>query len=278
MKNLFKTYFLLAILTSLLVIFGSLVAGQFGIILALFLSFFLNFFTYWYSDKIVLSIYKAKLLTDNSYLNKIMSKLVLKTKIPSPKLYLIDSKELNAFATGRNQKHSSIGVTSGLLETLTEDELEAVLAHEISHVKNGDIFIGSLVAVIVSAIMYLAKLGKFSLFFGSSAKDDKHSNIFSTILLLVLAPIAAIIIQYAISRSREYMADKGSKDILGTPNPLVHALRKIERDSLKTKISFVEPQSAHMFIYDSIASKDFLRLFSTHPSIENRVQKLLYEE
>lgn len=278
MKNLLKTYFLLAVLTGLLITIGSLIADQFGVMLALFLSFFINFFSYWYSDKIVLSMYKAKQVKDNSYLNNVVTKLVKKTKIESPKLYLIDSKEINAFATGRNEKHASIAVTSGLLKILTEDELEAVLAHEITHIKNNDILIGSLVAVIATAIVHIASMGKFALFFGGLGKNNKDSNIFSTILLLVFAPVVAALIQYAISRSREYLADKGSKEIIGTPNPLVSALRKIERTSINNQKSFVAPESAHMFIYNSVASKDFLSLFSTHPSVKNRVQKLLYED
>jgi heat shock protein HtpX len=283
MKNIMKTYLFLGGLTALLLIIGNMLGGSAGILFALILSLFMNFFAYWFSDKIVLSMYGAKEVFHGhpTKVYEMVEQLARRAGIPMPRVYVIDSDQPNAFATGRNPEHSAIATTIGLLNSLSFEEIEAVIAHEISHIKNRDILISSLAAVVASAIMHLASIAQWAMIFGggrSGDDDDNGGGILRTIVMIVFAPIAAMLIHSAISRSREYMADKGSKILIGSGVPLASALKKIEAISTRSKVIDVKPETAHMFIYSPLSGKSLFSLFSTHPATEERVKKLLYGE
>lgn len=277
MGNRIKTTILLTILTMLLIYFGQLIGGRDGMVFALILAGIMNLTAYWFSDKIVLAMYGAKEVgvEDAPVLHRVVERLAMKAGIPKPKVYYVPSPAPNAFATGRNPEHAAVAVTEGILRLLNEEELEGVLAHELAHVKHRDTLISAVAATIAGAIVMLANMAKWAFIFGGGHRDnDRNSNPAGLLILAILAPLAATIIQLAISRSREYLADAGGAKIAGTPMGLVNALRKLESASRRIQLD-ANPATAHMFIVNPLSGRSFLTLFSTHPPIEERIRRLL---
>ncbi len=271
--NAVKTAFLMALLTVLLVFFGQMVGGQNGAVMAFILAAGINFFSYWFSDKVVLATYRAQEVreTDAPELHSMVRRLAQRARLPMPKVYIIPSETPNAFATGRDPYHAAVAVTKGIMRMLSPDELEGVLGHELAHVKNRDILIGSIAATIAGAITMLSYIGRFAYFFGGS--DDDDGSPFASLLMLILAPIAAMLIQMAISRSREYAADRRGAEISGKPLALASALENLERGVARIPMQ-ASPASAHMFIVNPLRGRDFATLFSTHPPTEERIKRL----
>lgn len=273
--NQLKTALLLGTLTGLLVIIGGALGGQNGMIIAFIIAVAMNFFSYWFSDKIVLGIYRAKELTesDEPRLFLIIRKLTTAAGLPMPRVYLVPNRTPNAFATGRNPEHSAVAVTEGLLDMLNDEEIEGVLGHELSHVRHRDILIGSISATIAGAIILLARMAMFAGIFGGFGDRDRNNNLFVMLLFAVLAPIAASIIQLAISRSREFYADEGSAGLTGNPNGLISALKKLEESNKRMPMQ-ANPSTAHMFIVAPFLGKGMASLFSTHPPTDARIDRL----
>ncbi len=277
MGNWFRTAMLLGAMTMLMVFLGDLFGGKSGMIFAFILAMGMNFFSYWFSDKIVLSMYNAQEVTpsDNPELYGIVQELASRANLPMPRVYVIPEQSPNAFATGRNPEHSAVAVTEGLLQIMDREELKGVLAHEMSHIKNRDILIGSIAATMAGAIMILADMAKWSLFFGGTRddEDDGGLGILGVIVMAIIAPIAALIIQMAISRSREYLADETGAKLAGTPLGLASALEKLALYSRKVPLN-ANPATAHMFIVNPLSGSSIANLFSTHPPIEERIARL----
>jgi len=275
--NTFKTAILLGALTGLLMLIGGWFGGQNGVIIAFFFAVIMNFGSYWFSDKIVLSIYHAQPVSEGEApeLHAMVKNLALRASIPMPKVYIIPGDTPNAFATGRNEQHAVVAVTEGILRILSRDELEGVIAHELTHIRNRDILIGSIAATLAGAIVMLANMAQWAAMFGGGRDDDEGggSNIFSLIIMAVLAPIAATLIQMAISRSREYLADAGGAQISGKPYGLAGALEKLSRASQAIPMN-ANPSTAHMFIVNPLTGRSLMNLFSTHPPIEERIARL----
>jgi len=273
--NTAKTAFLMILLTGLFVLIGDAFAGQQGMILALGLAILLNFFAYWFSDRIVLAMYRAKEVDDATAprLHASVRRLVERAGLPMPKVYMIPQAAPNAFATGRNPKHAAVAVTQGLLDLLNEEELEGVIAHELSHVKNRDILIGTIAATLAGTIMILARMAQFAAIFGGGGRDRRGGGL-GLIIVAVVSSIAAILIQMAISRSREYQADASAAKLTGSPRGLARALEALQRASSRVPME-ANPATAHMFIVSPFSRQGISRLFSTHPPIEDRVDRLL---
>lgn len=273
--NTAKTAFLMILLTGLFVLIGDAFAGQQGMILALGLAILLNFFAYWFSDRIVLAMYRAKEVDDATAprLHASVRRLVERAGLPMPKVYMIPQAAPNAFATGRNPKHAAVAVTQGLLDLLNEEELEGVIAHELSHVKNRDILIGTIAATLAGAIMILARMAQFAAIFGGGGRDRRGGGL-GLIIVAVVSSIAAILIQMAISRSREYQADASAARLTGNPRGLARALEALQRASSRVPME-ANPATAHMFIVSPFSRQGITRLFSTHPPIEDRVHRLM---
>jgi heat shock protein HtpX len=273
--NQLKTVLLLGALTGLLVVIGGALGGENGMLIAFAIAVAMNFFSYWFSDKIVLSIYRAKELSESEAprLFSIVRNLTAKAGLPMPRIYLIPNQTPNAFATGRNPEHAAVAVTEGLLNMLNDEEIEGVLGHELSHVKHRDILISSISATIAGAIILLARMAMFAGMFGGFNERDRNNNIFVMLLFAILAPIAATIIQLAISRSREFYADEGSAKITGNANGLISALKKLEYANNRIPMN-ANPSTAHMFIVSPFLGKGIASLFSTHPPIEERIDRL----
>ncbi|MFQ5865893.1 MAG: zinc metalloprotease HtpX [bacterium] len=271
--NAVKTAFLMALLTVLLVFFGQMVGGQSGAMMAFIIAAGINFFSYWFSDKIVLATYRAQEVTeaDAPQLHSMVRRLAQRARLPMPKVYIIPSETPNAFATGRDPHHAAVAVTKGIMRQLSSDELEGVLGHELAHVKHRDILIGTVAATIAGAITMLSFIGRFAYFFGGS--DDDDGNPIASLLMLILAPIAAMLIQMAISRSREYAADRGGAEISGKPLALASALANLERGVARIPMQ-ASPTSAHMFIVNPLRGRGFASLFSTHPTTDERIRRL----
>ncbi len=267
-----KIAMLMAFMTALLTMVGRLVGGPQGMMWMFVISIAMNFYYYWNSDKMVLSRYEASEVNRNSApeLYDMVERLAEKAKIPMPKLYVINSSVPNAFATGRNPENAAVAVNKGLIDMLERDEVEGVLAHEISHIKNRDILISTIAGSMAGLITNIAH---FAMFFGGSRDDDNRNPIVS-LLLLILAPIAASMIQLAISRSREYDADASGGEISGKPEALASALLKIEAYAKRGVMKNANEATAHMFIINPFSGQDLKSLFSTHPSTEERVEKL----
>ena len=270
----FKTYFLLTALTLFFIFVGSLLGGKLGMIIAFIFAIGMNFYAYYYSDKMVLKHYHAVPVDENSArgLYQIVNRLTKRANLPMPKLYIIPEPQPNAFATGRDYEHAAVAVTEGLLDLLDEREVEAVIAHELSHVKHYDMLIGTIAATIAGAISMLANFGYF---FGASS-DDERPNGLVMMVLMILAPLAATIIQMSVSRSREFMADEGSAKMTGNPQWLISALSKLDSYARRVPLPEAEPSSAHLFIINPFTGKNvsFSELFSTHPSTEARIERL----
>jgi len=276
--NTIKTGILLGALTGLLMLIGGWFGGLNGVGIAFFFAVVMNFGSYWFSDKIVLGMYHAQPVTEAEApeLYTIVKNLTLRASMPMPRVYIIPGDTPNAFATGRNEQHAVVAVTEGLLRILNRDELEGVIAHELTHIRNRDILIGSIAATLAGAIVMLANMAQWAAMFGGGRHDDNEgggSNIFGLILMAILAPLAASLIQMAISRSREFMADEGGARISGKPYGLAGALEKLSRASRSIPMD-ANPSTAHMFIVNPLTGRSLMNLFSTHPPIEERISRL----
>jgi heat shock protein HtpX len=266
--NTLKVVILLASLSGLLMLIGYIVGRRKGIVIALIVSLFMNFGSYWFSDSIVLRMYDAQPVTrmEDPALYDTVESISVNAKIPVPKVYVISNDTPNAFATGRNENHAAVAVTSGILKILNRDELEGVLAHELSHIKHKDILISTMAATVASAVVLLSR---WAMFFGS----DDGSTI-SAVAVAVIAPIAATVIQMAISRSREYEADAGAAKVSGKPEALASALTKLSYAARRRPMD-ANPSTAHMFIVNPLSGGTIMNLFSTHPPLENRIERLM---
>ena len=275
MPNGLKTALLLGALSSMLLVIGDLMGGQQGLILAFVFAAVMNLGSYWFSDKIVLRMYRAKEVDASHPLFQMTERLTRRAGLPMPKVYIIPDPSPNAFATGRNPQHAAVAATEGILQTLSESELEGVIAHELAHVKNRDILISSIAATIAAAIMMVARMAMYAGMFGGGRDDrDGQSNPIALFAMMILAPIAAMMIQMAISRSREFAADAGAATITGNPHALANALRKIDALAKRAPLD-ANPATAHMFIIKPFSGGGLMSLFSTHPPTEARVQALL---
>jgi heat shock protein HtpX len=274
--NQVKTVFLMVILTVILVALGSLIGGKNGAAIAFVVALAMNLVSYWFSDKIVLRMYGATEVDEAQApeLWSIVASLSQRASIPMPRVYLIENDSPNAFAAGRNPEHSAVAATTGILRILNKEELEGVLAHEISHVLHRDILIATVAATLAGAITMLASWARWSLFFGGRDDNEGGGNVVSVILFSMLAAFAAMLIQLAISRSREYLADEGGARLAGNPLFLANALRRLEAGVARRPMENANPSTAHMFIVNPFAAKGVLALFSTHPPLEERIRRL----
>ena len=274
--NAMKTTLLLGLLTCLLVIAGGAIGGRSGMTIALVMAGVMNFVSYWFSDKIVLAMYGAREVSeqDSPEFYGIIRRLASQAGIPMPKVYLMESDTPNAFATGRNPEHAAVAATTGIMRILTREELTGVMAHELAHVKNRDILISTVAATIAGAITYLAHMAQWAAMFGGGRdSEDEGGGMFGMILMAILAPIAAMLIQMAISRSREYGADRGGAEISGNPLYLANALRKLELANQQVPMD-ANPATAHMFIVNPLTASGMMSLFSTHPPLQERISRL----
>ena len=276
MKNTAKTALLLGGLSALLLFAGQAAGGQQGLIIAFVLAALLNLGSYWFSDKLVLRMYRTQEVGPEHLLSRIVARLVQRAGLPMPKVYTIPTDALNAFATGRDPQHAAVAATNGIIASLSERELEGVMAHELAHVKHRDTLISAVAATIGAAVMMLASMARWGAIFGGMSRDDDRDGGGGLGLLAtaIVAPIAAMLIQAAISRSREFEADKGGAEIAGSPQGLADALRKLEVASKRLPLP-ANPATAHLFIVQPFAGQGILGLFSTHPPTEQRVAKLL---
>jgi len=277
MSNVFKTGLLLAVLTAMLVLIGGAIGGQQGMVVAFGLAVVMNFASYWFSDKIVLAVYGAKPIEESQAprLYTIVRRLATRAGIPMPRVYLIPNDTPNAFATGRNPQHAAVAVTEGIVRILDEDELEGVLAHELAHVANRDVLISTVAATLAGAITYLAHMAQWAAIFGGRRGDDEEggTNPIAAIALAILAPIAAMLVQMAVSRAREYQADASGARFAGHTAGLVNALRKLEMANQVAPMH-ASPATAHLFIVNPLSGQSLMQLFSTHPPLEERIARL----
>ncbi|OGK95292.1 MAG: protease HtpX [Candidatus Rokubacteria bacterium RIFCSPLOWO2_02_FULL_73_56] len=277
MSNVFKTGMLLAVLTAMLVLLGGALGGERGMLVAFVLAAVMNFVSYWFSDRIVLAMYGAQPVDEAQApgLHAIVRRLATRAGLPMPRLYLIPSDTPNAFATGRDPQHAVVAVTAGILRVLEDAELEGVLAHELAHVKNRDVLISTVAATLAGAITYLAHMAQWAAIFGGRSRDDDGGgNPVALILLAVLAPIAALLVQLAVSRGREFQADATGARVAGHPQGLIGALQKLERANEALPMAQANPATAHLFIVNPLSGRTLARLFSTHPPLEERIARL----
>jgi heat shock protein HtpX len=277
MGNTIKTALLLGLMSGVLLVLGDYLGGSSGLMMAFVFAALMNFASYWFSDKIVLKMYGAKPVGPEHPLHQTVARLAQRAGLPMPKVYVIPDQSPNAFATGRNPSHAAVAATEGILRLLDQRELEGVMAHELAHVKNRDILIGSVAATMAAAIMMVARMAQFAAMFGGGGRDSDReggSNPIALLATVILAPIAAMLIQSAISRSREFGADRGGAEIAGAPYGLVDALKKLEFASKRIPMD-ANPATAHMFIIKPFSVHGMLSLFSTHPPTEARVRALL---
>ncbi len=276
--NGLKTALLLGIMSGLLLFGGEMLGGRNGLYIALAIAVAMNFFGYYFSDKMALSMYSAEPVTPTEHPDvyarvfPLVQSLTQRMQLPMPKLWLIPEESPNAFATGRNPEHASVAFTAGVLRLMNDAELEGVVAHELGHVKNRDILTSSVAATIAAAITFLARMAFW--FGGSRDDEDNRGNAWAGLIMLILAPIAAMLIQMAISRTREYAADETSAHVTHNPNELISALSKLEGWSKRIPMTDVNPATAHLFIIKPFSGDTLMRLFSTHPSTEDRIARL----
>jgi heat shock protein HtpX len=272
--NTLKTAALMVGLTLVLVWAGSALGGKSGMTIALIFALLMNIFSYWFSDKIVLKMYRAQEITKGEApeLYEMVRRLTRKAGMPLPRIYIINQPQPNAFATGRSPDHAAVAVTTGIMRILSSEELEGVIGHELAHIGHRDILIGTIAATIAGAISYLAYMAQWAMIFGGS-DDEEGGNPLAAIAVMIIAPIAAMLIQMAISRSREYSADAGGAKIAGNPMHLANALRKLHSASQQIPMQ-AQPATAHMFIVNPLSGGRMARLFSTHPPMEERVARL----
>ena len=278
MTNSIKTVFLLGLMSGIILFLGQMMGGKEGLIVALGFAAFMNFFAYWFSDKIVLFTSGAQEVTPTEApkLHFIVEQLSYAAGIPKPRVYIIDTPMPNAFATGRNPTHSAVAVTTGLMDILDEHELRGVISHELAHIKNRDILISTVAATLAAAITVIARMIAWGAMFAGSSRDNDSrggSNALFGLLMVIVAPLLAMIIQLWISRTREYLADESGARIAGTPHGLASALAKISTFSKRLPIS-PNPATAHMYIYSPLSGESLLRIFSTHPPVEERIKRL----
>ncbi len=277
MSNVFKTGILLIALTAMLVLLGGALGGRGGMMIGLVMALVMNVGSYWFSDKIVLRMYGAQEIDERAApgLHATVRRLATRAGIPMPRVYMIDGDSPNAFATGRNPDHAAVAVTSGIMRILSDDELEGVLAHELAHVKNRDILISTIAATLAGAITYMAHMVQWSAFMGGARSDDDEggSSMAGGLLMAFLAPIAAMLVQMAVSRAREYEADATGARIAGRPDGLSRALGKLHMASEALPMN-ANPATAHLFIVNPLSGRALMRLFSTHPPIEDRIARL----
>ena len=277
MTNGLKTALLLGLLSGLLLVIGELAGGANGLMIAFVLAAIMNFVSYWFSDKMVLRMYRAQEVGQGHPLFQITERLARQGGLPMPKVYIIPDSSPNAFATGRNPEHAAVAATEGILQVLDERELEGVIAHELAHVKHRDILISSVAATIAAAIMMFGRMAMYAGLFAGNGRNEREgssSNPIALLAMMILAPIAAMLIQGAISRSREFAADAGGARIAGNPYGLADALRKIDAVSKRVPLD-ANPATAHMFIIKPFSGAGLMSLFSTHPPTEARIQALL---
>ncbi|MDY6838617.1 MAG: zinc metalloprotease HtpX [Thermodesulfobacteriota bacterium] len=277
MGNTIKTALLLGALTGLVMFIGRYLGGNQGMVIAFVFAMMMNFGAYWFSDKMVLKMYRARPVSEAEApdLHRMVKQLALQAGLPMPKICIMPSESPNAFATGRNPEHAVVAVTQGILRLLDENELKGVLAHELAHVKHRDILIGSIAATLAGAIMMVASMARWAALFGGfgSRDDDDGGGAIGLIAMSILAPMAAMLIQMAISRSREYAADAAGASFSGSPRSLASALKKIASSSRRVPMQ-AEPATAHMFIMNPLSGKSLMNLFSTHPPVEKRIERL----
>ncbi len=277
MSNMLKTTVLLALLTGLILWIGEFLGGSQGLVIAFVFALVMNFGSYWFSDKLVLAMYGARPVDMNEApdLYRIVQNLATRAHMPMPKLYVIPSEAANAFATGRNPEHAAVAVTEGIMRLMSWEELEGVLAHEISHVRNRDILISSIAATLAGVIMMLANMMRWAAIFGGVSRDEREEGggIIGLLAMTILAPIAATLIQLAISRSREYQADASGAELLHNGEPLARALEKLESAAERVPLQ-ASPQTAHLFIVNPLTGRSLANLFSTHPPLEERIRRL----
>ena len=269
--NTIRTVMLMTLLTLVLVAAGGALGGQSGALLALIIAAVMNLGSYWFSDKVVIKMYRGE-ETQSGELYEVVSELCQQNNLIMPKVYLLPQSTPNAFATGRNPKHAVVAATQGITQVLSRDELKGVMAHELAHVQNRDILIGSIAATFAGAISYLAYMAQWAMIFGG--RDDEDSNPIVMIVMMILAPIAAMLVQMAISRSREFGADKKGAELCGNPHNLASALRKLEMSNQQRPMQKVNEATAHMFIVNPLSGKKLAKLFSTHPPMEERIRRL----
>ncbi|MBW4056475.1 MAG: zinc metalloprotease HtpX [Proteobacteria bacterium] len=280
MNNVLKTTFLLSLLTILLVAMGGAVGGQGGMIVAFLLAAAMNFGSYWFSDKIVLRMYNAHEVSreEHPLFHGMIERLATRAGIPMPKVYIIPDDSPNAFATGRNPDHAVVAATEGILRILTPDELEGVMAHELAHVKNRDILISSIAATLAGVISMIGNMLQWGAMFGAGRSEEDEGGgiggLVGTLAMAIIAPIAAMMIQMAVSRSREYLADASGAEICGRPLELAGALRKLHTASQAIPMLDARPATAHMFIVNPLTGGGLMALFSTHPPMEERISRL----
>jgi len=275
--NALKTVFLLGLLSALIVAIGGAFAGRQGMIVALGLAAAMNFFSYWFSDRLVLTMHRAQPVTREQapQLFEILERLTSKTGLPMPRVYVLPEDAPNAFATGRDPGHAAVAVTHGILRILNAEELEGVLAHELSHVKNRDILIGSIAATLAATVMVIANVARWAAFFGGGQRDNREgANPIALLAGIILAPIAATLIQLAVSRAREYQADASGVEMTHNPYGLANALQKLEDSSRRIPMLTAGPASSHLFIVKPFTGQALANLFSTHPPIRERIRRL----
>jgi heat shock protein HtpX len=275
--NTVKTFVLLLTLTLFFIWLGGAIGGKTGMTFALVFAGMMNFFAYWFSDRVVLAMYRAKEVKEAEApeLYSIVRRLAQKANMPMPRVYIIHAEQPNAFATGRNPKHAAVAVTTGIMNILSPEELSGVIGHELAHIKHRDILISTVAATIAGAISYLAQMAQWLFIFGGfRGDDDEGGHPIVALLMMIIAPIIALIVQMAISRSREFAADAGGARIAGNPRYLASALRKLEWASQRVPMNNANPATSHMFIVNPLSGKSLIKLFSTHPPIEERVARL----
>src|ERR671912_716789 len=271
MANGLKTALLLGALSGLLILLGEYFGGANGLLIGFLFAVGTNLVSYWFSDKIVLRMYRAQEVSAGHPLYQLTARLARKANLPMPKVYVIPEEAPNAFATGRNPSHAAVAATEGILRTLNESELEGVIAHELAHIRNRDILISSVAATLAATILMVTR---FAMFFGGSRDDEEGTNPIAMIGMILLAPIAAMMIQFAISRSREFAADATGADIAGHPHGLASALRRLDAAAKQVPLD-ANPATAHMFIVKPFSGAGLMSLFSTHPPTDARIQALL---
>ena len=275
MGNTFKTAVLLGALTGLLVVFGNFFGGQQGMVIAFAFALLMNFGAYWFSDRIVLAMYRAREVSEAEApeLVAMVRGLAQRARLPMPRVYVIPTPSPNAFATGRSPRHAAVAVTEGILGLMDREELEGVLAHELAHVRNRDTLISTIAATLAGVIMMLANMARWAAFFGGGRDEEDRGGVVGLVVMAVLAPFAALLIQMAISRAREYLADATAAQVTKKPGALASALERLHQASERLPLQ-ANPATAHLFIVNPLSGRSFLRFFSTHPPIEERVARL----
>ncbi|ACM21191.1 membrane-bound zinc-dependent protease HtpX [Geotalea daltonii FRC-32] len=276
--NRLKTTLLLSLLTVLMVLMGSAIGGKTGMVFAFFMAVAMNFFSYWFSDKIVLKMYGAQEIGEHDHpaFYGLVRRLALQAGLPMPRVFVVPSESPNAFATGRNPSHAAVAATEGILRILSPDELEGVMAHELAHVQNRDILVSTIAATFAGAISMIGNMLQWGAIMGGGRSDDEEGSggLIGSLVMAIIAPIAAMLIQMAVSRSREYLADETGARICGRPLALANALRKLHNASHMIPMQEASPASAHLFIVNPLTGGSLMNLFSTHPPMEERIARL----